>query len=52
MSIRLGAVESMILQLSMTHIKKNPSRAPAGVLELKLDDDLLSHGDTPHYHRR
>ena len=21
-------------------------------LEFKLDDDLLSHGETPHYHRR
>ena len=23
-----------------------------GGLEFKLDDDLLSHGETPHYHRR
>ena len=23
-----------------------------GGLEYKLDDDLLSHGETPHYHRR
>jgi hypothetical protein len=23
-----------------------------GVSELNLDDDLLSHGETPHYHRR
>jgi hypothetical protein len=21
-------------------------------LEFNLDDDLLSHGETPHYHRR
>ena len=31
---------------------KNPSRKPAGVIYLKPGDDLLSHGDTPHYHRR
>lgn|SRR5690606_24474623 len=23
-----------------------------GVSEFNLDDDLLSHGETPHYHRR
>ena len=23
-----------------------------GILEFNLDDDLLSHGETPHYHRR
>ena len=23
-----------------------------GGLVFKLDDDLLSHGETPHYHRR
>ena len=26
--------------------------AQIGVLEFNLDDDLLSHGETPHYHRR
>ncbi len=26
--------------------------AQIGVSELNLDDDLLSHGETPHYHRR
>ena len=24
----------------------------SGVLGFNLDDDLLSHGETPHYHRR
>ncbi len=33
--------------------KQNPClRQQTGVLELNLDDDLLSHGETPHYHRR
>src|SRR5690606_41129559 len=25
---------------------------PAGLFDLKPDDDLLSHGETPQYHRR
>ena len=33
--------------------KQNPClRQQTGVLEFNLDDDLLSHGETPHYHRR
>ena len=33
--------------------KQNPClREQTGVLEFNLDDDLLSHGETPHYHRR
>src|SRR6218665_4153028 len=33
--------------------KQNPClRKQTGVLEFNLDDDLLSHGETPHYHRR
>ena len=31
---------------------KTPSAFANGVLEFNLDDDLLSHGETPHYHRR
>ena len=31
---------------------KTPSALADGVLEFNLDDDLLSHGETPHYHRR
>ena len=27
-------------------------REQTGGLEFNLDDDLLSHGETPHYHRR
>ena len=33
--------------------KQNPHlREQTGILEFNLDDDLLSHGETPHYHRR
>src|SRR5450830_772803 len=33
--------------------KQNPRlREQTGVSEFNLDDDLLSHGETPHYHRR
>ena len=28
------------------------SAMQTGVSEFNLDDDLLSHGETPHYHRR
>ena len=31
---------------------KTPSALADGVSEFNLDDDLLSHGETPHYHRR
>ena len=33
-------------------INKTPSAFANGVSEFNLDDDLLSHGETPHYHRR
>ena len=33
--------------------KQNPClHKQTGVSEFNLDDDLLSHGETPHYHRR
>ena len=33
--------------------RQNPQPlSPLGVSEFNLDDDLLSHGETPHYHRR
>ena len=33
--------------------EKNPLlRVQSGDFCLALDDDLLSHGETPHYHRR
>ena len=33
--------------------KQNPYlHTQIGVSEFNLDDDLLSHGETPHYHRR
>ena len=31
---------------------KNPDLFPDRGFCLELDDDLLSHGETPHYHRR
>ena len=31
---------------------KTPTALAIGVSEFNLDDDLLSHGETPHYHRR
>ncbi|MEN5094905.1 hypothetical protein ABE458_29905, partial [Pseudomonas protegens] len=31
---------------------KTPIAFAIGVSEFNLDDDLLSHGETPHYHRR
>src|SRR5690606_16958662 len=34
------------------HIKKPPTITDRGLLCLMPDDDLLSHGETPHYHRR
>src|SRR5690349_1188238 len=34
-------------------LKQNPYlHQQIGVSEFNLDDDLLSHGETPHYHRR
>ena len=31
---------------------KTPTAFAIGVSEFNLDDDLLSHGETPNYHRR
>ena len=31
---------------------KKPAHVWAGFLNIKPDDVLLSHGETPHYHRR
>jgi hypothetical protein len=35
-----------------THKKAPPVRVRLFVLHEVLGDDLLSHGETPHYHRR
>src|SRR5690606_29261364 len=35
-----------------SHQEKTPTCFQIGVSCLKLDDDLLSHGEAPHYHRR
>jgi hypothetical protein len=49
-------VEKLVWDMLSDHIGmhqiKNPYRIPIGVLELKPGSDLLSHGETPHYHRR
>ena len=34
------------------HPRKSPCSVSYRGLELKPGDDLLSHGETPHYHRR
>ena len=41
-------------KVSVTHPKKPPTTSAneKGVFFLKPGDDLLSHGETPHYHRR
>ena len=39
-------------QAFSTAQNKTPSAFANGVSEFNLDDDLLSHGETPHYHRR
>ena len=40
-------------QSAQTPKRQNPHLlTQMGVLEFNLDDDLLSHGETPHYHRR
>src|SRR5690554_4292067 len=33
-------------------LRKNPDLFPDRGFNLMLDDDLLSHGEAPHYHRR
>src|SRR5471030_2396850 len=40
-------------QNTFLQAKQNPYlHTQIGVSEFNLDDDLLSHGETPHYHRR
>ena len=43
-----GRVVTAVLQIP--EIKK--ATQMGGLLYLVLDDDLLSHGEAPHYHRR
>ncbi len=41
--------------VAVTEGNDKPNKKPRqrrGSLYLVLDDDLLSHGETPHYHRR
>ena len=41
------------LQETFSPQRQNPYlQMQIGVSEFNLDDDLLSHGETPHYHRR
>ncbi|MDB6143133.1 MAG: hypothetical protein JWP80_2177, partial [Pseudomonas sp.] len=47
------SAKNKISPLASRGQKQNPClREQTGVLEFNLDDDLLSHGETPHYHRR
>jgi hypothetical protein len=39
-------------RLTGPHTVKRPDHCWTGRLKLKPGDDLLSHGETPHYHRR
>ena len=47
----LGAMSHPARHFSIAQ-NKTPSAFANGVSEFNLDDDLLSHGETPHYHRR
>ncbi|MEE3509202.1 hypothetical protein QN399_23635, partial [Pseudomonas sp. 10C3] len=47
-----GRRKQLLSPIFLAH-KQNPClRKQTGVSEFNLDDDLLSHGETPHYHRR
>ena len=44
---------SLFRHATFLRTKQNPYlHTQIGVSEFNLDDDLLSHGETPHYHRR
>ena len=43
--------KSVTCRFSAPQSKPRPAYADRG-FGVKLDDDLLSHGETPHYHRR
>ena len=46
-------VRNVPVKIMDFYINKTPDCiSNQGVLEFNLDDDLLSHGETPHYHRR
>lgn len=48
-----GLINRTSFLQSLYLYKQNPRlREQTGILEFNLDDDLLSHGETPHYHRR
>ncbi len=42
----------LLLECFFEPKNKTPTAFAIGVSEFNLDDDLLSHGETPHYHRR
>ena len=49
----LGGFFCVRISVFLLRERQNPYLlAQIGVSELNLDDDLLSHGETPHYHRR
>ena len=50
---------AVFIHVRVTHRFSAPNKKPLAfwargslVLNGKLGDDLLSHGETPHYHRR
>ena len=47
-----GTQTRLIIEFTGSGKDKTPIAFAIGVSELNLDDDLLSHGETPHYHRR
>ncbi len=47
-----GRLLSPAAELPTKHTKKSPSRNTYWGFKINPGDDLLSHGETPHYHRR
>ncbi len=54
--IELSSITSLydlvFVSLSFTHKKTPALYSNGGLLKMMPDNDLLSHGETPHYHRR
>ena len=51
-ALRGNASQDAVRPLPNARKDKTPTAFAIGVSEFNLDDDLLSHGETPHYHRR
>ena len=52
MAISCDGWDSVVPRTLSCGQNKTPTAFAIGVSEFNLDDDLLSHGETPHYHRR